>query len=412
MEKEYFSAITLMLAALTFLIFSYLRYSKQKKSLAVVESEFSPVDSLRRDCRRLNSEFADLQSKYRIGRRELKEFEKVIDTYHVGVGTMDVSTYKPLYDTRNLSELEQRLSEAVKGGKDLVKADSACRCHLGDDLRLNGKKGAAKTFINREIRLRIRCLDNEVKAAIAIVDWNNIGRLVERIHRKFTEINTDSKLVKIFLTEQYLAAKLLELRLSFEVQKLKADLKEEEREMRQRIREEQRDEERLKSEVAKVELQRQRMEILVEQELSKIDEATVVQRDRLALHQRELEILREKERRALSMAQQTRSGFVYIITNEASFGSGICKIGMTRRLDPNDRVKELGDASVPELFTVHHFIYTDDAPTLEKFFHDQLSEKRINQVNRRKEFFRVSPESALNLLDNYSGNFSLEEVEI
>ena len=103
----------------------------------------------------------------------------------------------------------------------------------------------------------------------------------------------------------------------------------------------------------------------MEQELAKISEATDVQKEKLALHQKELELLRAKEARAISLAQQTRAGYVYIISNATSFGEGICKIGMTRRLDPNDRVKELGDASVPELFTMHAFIYTEDAPTLE-----------------------------------------------
>jgi len=99
---------------------------------------------------------------------------------------------------------------------------------------------------------------------------------------------------------------------------------------------------------------------------------------------------------------------VYIISNTVSFGEGICKIGMTRRLDPNDRVKELGDASVPELFTVHAFIYTEDAPTLEKYFHGYFKDRRVNLVNRRKEFFHLAAEDALKALENYEGHYNLE----
>ena len=92
-------------------------------------------------------------------------------------------------------------------------------------LSLSVRKGAAKTFVNREIKLRIRCLDNEVKAAIAAVEWNNINRLIERVRRKFQEINDESKLVKIFLEKKYLDLKVRELRLNYEVKQLKESLK-------------------------------------------------------------------------------------------------------------------------------------------------------------------------------------------
>ena len=94
-------------------------------------------------------------------------------------------------------------------------------------------------------------------------------------------------------------------------------------------------------------------------------------------------------KRAESMAQKTRSGYVYIISNIGSFGEDVYKIGMTRRLEPMDRVKELGDASVPFSFDVHAMIYSEDAPALEKELHNKFNEKRINKVNLRKEFFNV-----------------------
>ena len=87
------------------------------------------------------------------------------------------------------------------------------------------------------------------------------------------------------------------------------------------------------------------------------------------------------------MAQQTKSGHIYIVSNMGSFGDDICKIGMTRRLDPLDRVKELGDASVPFTFDVHAIIYSEDAPSLEKRLHKKFGDGRVNLINHRKEFF-------------------------
>lgn len=90
------------------------------------------------------------------------------------------------------------------------------------------------------------------------------------------------------------------------------------------------------------------------------------------------------------MAQMTRRGHIYVISNIGSFGEGIYKIGMTRRLEPLDRVKELGDASVPFLFDIHAMIFSDDAPALEAELHRRFSEQRVNLVNLRKEYFNIS----------------------
>ncbi|MDT8375862.1 MAG: DUF4041 domain-containing protein [Mariprofundaceae bacterium] len=397
-----------LIVALAALIASALYRKKLQTQHNTLMIDYRPVETLKTEVITLSRTYSDLQEKYKDRRSTLQTFEGIISTYNLGLGTIDASAYKPLHDTQDVSVLEAELEKVKEKAKALVSAKRACISRLPSNMAINGRKGAAKTFVNREIRLRIRCLDNEVKAAIAAVEWNNINRLIERVKNKFQEINDESKLVKIFLEKDYLDLKVLELRLNYEIKQLKADLKEEEREERQRIREEERDEERVKKELEKAERDRVRMEKLVEQELAKISEATDAQKEKLALHQKELELLRAKEARAMSLAQQTRAGYVYIISNTTSFGEGICKIGMTRRLDPNDRVKELGDASVPELFTVHAFIYTEDAPTLEKYFHDYFKDRRVNLVNRRKEFFRLTPEDALKALEDYEGHYNLE----
>ena len=91
-----------------------------------------------------------------------------------------------------------------------------------------------------------------------------------------------------------------------------------------------------------------------------------------------------------------------------TFGEGMVKIGMTRRADPDERVKELGDASVPELFDVHAYIYSEDAPSLEKFLHNEFSKQRVNLVNHRKEFFKVDVQSVVKALDNYQEGYEIE----
>jgi Domain of unknown function (DUF4041)/T5orf172 domain len=111
-------------------------------------------------------------------------------------------------------------------------------------------------------------------------------------------------------------------------------------------------------------------------------------------------------------AANIRAGYVYVISNIGSFGENMIKIGMTRRLDPRDRVRELGDASVPFKFDVHAFIFSDDAVTLETQLHHRLEHCRVNQVNRRREFFRTSPTDVLALLKQVAGSHLLEFTDI
>lgn len=97
----------------------------------------------------------------------------------------------------------------------------------------------------------------------------------------------------------------------------------------------------------------------------------------------------ENSQRAISQAQLTKSGHVYVISNIGSFGENVFKIGMTRRLEPLDRIRELGDASVPFSFDVHALIYSEDAPALENELHKVFADHQVNRVNPRKEFFKV-----------------------
>ena len=172
-----------------------------------------------------------------------------------------------------------------------------------------------------------------------------------------------------------------------------------------------RDYERENQEAAKEEEMRRQAREAVQKQMdttilelkAKLEKANGEQRARLELEYQEKmgrltaqlqekdEKLREAadKKRALSMAQQTRSGHVYIISNVGSFGEDVLKIGMTRRLEPDDRIKELGDASVPFNFDVHAMIRSDDAPALERLLHERFDELRVNKVNYRKEFFRV-----------------------
>ncbi|CZU84611.1 GIY-YIG nuclease family protein [Enterobacter cloacae] len=127
-----------------------------------------------------------------------------------------------------------------------------------------------------------------------------------------------------------------------------------------------------------------------------------LERQRLELEQK-MQDVHQRYERAKSMAQLTKQGHVYVISNIGSFGENVFKIGMTRRLEPMERVKELSGAAVPFDFDVHAMISCDDAPALEKTLHDHLENYRMNRINLRKEFFRVELSRIINEVERHHG---------
>lgn len=236
--------------------------------------------------------------------------------------------------------------------------------------------------------------NGRVDAILSRVKHDNIGTLEQEIRDAFSLVNLNGEAFRnARVLPNYLDARLAELRWAVVVQELKLKEREEQRRIQEQIREEEkarRDYERAMQEAAKEE---ETIRKAMEKAREEAGHASAQDRAKfeaqLAELSHKLAEAQAKNQRALSMAQQTRSGHVYIISNVGSFGEDVLKIGMTRRLEPEDRIKELGDASVPFTFDVHAMIRSDDAPTLERSLHERFDEFRVNKVNYRKEFFRV-----------------------
>jgi hypothetical protein len=369
---------------------------------------YKPVSEIEEALKTAQSSYETLRSDYEKSRKALLANEKAHSLYIVGSGVADIAPCPPIPASVTLQDLEQKMKEVVDARKQLVRDKKACLNTNHGKMVVNGRKGAANTMFAREVRLRIRVFDDELKALLAMVSWNNVKRFELRLEASFKAINSVGPEMGVSLLPTYLQLGKRELRLKFDIDRLKQQIKEEQREERAFRREQERAEQQLARAAENARLDREKMERLVARELARIESATEEQRELLQLHQQELDVLVAEERRAVSMAQITRAGFVYVISNEASFGPGVCKIGMTRRLDPMDRVKELGDASVPALFDVHAFAYCEDAPVLEKFLHERFSQRRVNRVNWRKEFFYIEPQEALAALRTYPEPFALE----
>jgi hypothetical protein len=244
------------------------------------------------------------------------------------------------------------------------------------------------------IRFAVDAFNGRVDSILTEVGSENVGTLDQQIRDTFNLVNLNGAAFRnARILPFYLDARLAELKWAAAAHELKLK----EREEQLRIREQIREEERARREFEKALKEAQREEEVLKQALEKarkqVEAATAEEKARLERQMADLsQKLAEAEarsQRATSMAQQTRKGNVYIISNFGSFGEGVFKIGMTRRLEPMERIWELGDASVPFEFDVHAIIPSDDAPALEGDLHDAFEDCRLNHVNLRKEFFRV-----------------------
>lgn len=176
--------------------------------------------------------------------------------------------------------------------------------------------------------------------------------------------------------------------------------REEQRRIKEQIREEQRADRERQKELERLEAEENRIEKALSEALAKAKGEHNTEVDRLKQMLAEAEA---RAQRAKSQAQLTKAGFVYVISNIGSFGDGTYKVGMTRRQEPMDRVVELGDASVPFSFDVHMMISCEDAPALETALHRALNHVRVNKVNLRKEFFRISLDEIAALVEQHHG---------
>lgn len=244
------------------------------------------------------------------------------------------------------------------------------------------------------VRFVIDAFNGRVDSILSRVKSDNFGTLEQQIRDAYALVNHNGGAFRnARVTEAYLTARLDELRHASTVQALKERDREEQRRIREQIREEEkarREIERALKEAEKEEEALQKAMAKIQAQVAKAnDEQKAAFESQLMELRSKLTEAESRGQRALSMAQQTKAGHVYVISNIGSFGEHVYKLGMTRRLEPLDRVKELGDASVPFSFDVHAMIWSDDAPRLEAQLHKVFVQAQVNKVNPRKEFFKV-----------------------
>lgn len=303
--------------------------------------------------------------------------------------------YQPQYSFAELDQYKSRLEEIRNEQKEMIRKGTAATCAM--NWRVNGSEKEGKKLIAESIKQIIRNFNIECDICIGKVKFSNYENTQNRIYKAFEMQNRLNETNKISLSRRYLLLKLEELALAYEYQQKKK----EERELQRELREQQREEARIAKEIEAKRLELEKEQAHYENALKKINEQIAVEKSE-ERKQFLLERKEELDNNALDVDKALqdldyreanhRAGYVYIISNIGAFGENVYKIGMTRRLDPEDRISELSGAAVPFRFDVHAMIFSNDAPKLEAALHNAFADKKMNLVNGRKEFFRVTLE--------------------
>ncbi|BBM86335.1 DUF4041 domain-containing protein [Candidatus Uabimicrobium amorphum] len=245
------------------------------------------------------------------------------------------------------------------------------------------------------INFVLDAFNGKVDTILTKTKHNNYGKLKQQITDAYNLVNHNGKAFRNARIEpDYLNNRMQELKWAVAVNELQLQEREEQRRIKEIMREEEKARKEYEKAMKEAEKEERMLKKAMEQAQKKFNQASEEQKQKYEMELNELlsklSEAEQKNQRALSMAQQTKTGHVYIISNIGSFGEDVFKIGLTRRLDPLDRVKELGNASVPFLFDVHAMLYSEDSPALENEIHKKLASHQLNKINNRKEFFKVN----------------------
>ncbi|SFT45138.1 Meiotically up-regulated gene 113 [Chryseobacterium formosense] len=348
----------------------------------------------------------------------VRESKRIIENAENRAETIGGDAYRSLREANEIADRIQAMQNVIKGyGNEYLVPSYTLLDQLAEDfshkeagenlkkLRQNNKlmivnrQAGICEYMDEErqktaVDFVIDAYNGKVDSILATVRKDNYGILKQKIEDAFQLVNFNGKAFRnARISEVYHQARLEELKWAVVAQELRAMELEEQRQIREQIREEEKARKEFEKAIKEAEKEEQTLKRLIEKAEAQVSRANEEQKaifqQKLEELQGKLEAAEEKNQRAISMAQQTKTGNVYVISNIGSFGEHVYKIGMTRRLEPLDRVRELGDASVPFEFDVHAMIYSDDAPALERQLHKKFLKDQLNKINPRKEFFRL-----------------------
>jgi len=307
-----------------------------------------------------------------------------VGIYHYRHPLTDVVSYE-----RELKKIEGRIKEMVKKDGSAVLSAS--------HWTVNGSASEGRTMIRDFSKLMLRAFNAEADDLVHGLKPHKLENALDRLAKISQTIERLGKTMSIRISDAYFKLRVQELELTADYLHKEEEEKEAERVERARLKEERKVQQEIERERARLEKERQHYENALETLRANGDEEAAA---------RVSEQLAEAEQAVKEVdyrAENLRAGYVYVISNIGSFGERMIKVGMTRRLDPMDRIRELSDASVPFNFDIHALFFSKDAIGIETEMHHRLADLRVNTVNHRREFFRASPVEVRDVLCELAG---------
>jgi hypothetical protein len=360
---------------------------ENKKHNEYIASTNKELEKVKEETEKLKVYLKKLNSEASQKKNEIIVLDNQITLQEFGL-------YTPVYDFANSEEYKNKLELVRTKQKEMIRNDTAAT--YSTTFTLNNSAAQGKKMVKDNVKQILRSFNNECETLIDKAKFNNVEAIRSRIMKSYETLNKLNVLMNIKISNGYLELKLQELNLAYEYALKKQQEKEDEKERRAELREAAKLERELAEERKKIEKEQQHYQQALKNILEQLNNSTSENKAELEAKRAEIEgHLTEIDTSIKNIdyrESNQKAGYVYVISNIGAFGENVYKIGMTRRLDPMDRVDELGDASVPFNFDVHAMIFSDNAPALEAALHRAFENKKLNMINTRREFFNVTLE--------------------
>lgn len=322
----------------------------------------------------------------------IAERQRQLSLFDTEIFVQEYGLYKPSFEFANSDLYKERLKELREEQKMCIKNDTAASGNI--HWEVNGSAAKGRAMVNDNKKLLLRAFNVECDDIVANVKISNLDRSIERIYKISDQISKLGKTMSISIQPHYINLKVNEVKLALDFQQKKQQEKERQKELRAQEREEAKVLKEIEEERKRLKKEQSHYENALSAIMLQIEKNG--ETEDLLLKKEQLQGKIDDAQKAINdvdyRAANRKAGYVYIISNIGAFGENIYKIGMTRRLDPQERIDELSDASVPFNFDIHALIFTEDAPALEAALHSAFEERKLNKVNTRREFFSVSLE--------------------
>jgi len=358
------------------------------------------IGALRKNKENLEASLADLASQLQATRAELVETQELAMLQEVGI-----------YEFSEILDTAVAYQDRIKSIEESVKAANRTgggATTYAQGWTVNGSAKEGEHMVNETSKLMLRAYNGEVEDALRTLKPFKVPAAIDRLNKVRDSISKLGKTMQIEISSSYHKLRISEIELTGDFLEKQVQEKEEQKAIARKLKDEAKAQAEFEAEKAKhIKELAQHETVLKAAEKNGDERAIAESQAKIVEIQAAIKGVEER-------AANIKQGFVYVISNIGSFGEEVIKIGLTRRINYEDRIHELSDASVPFIFDIHAVIASEDAVALESKLHDALDEYRLNRVNSRKEFFRATPKMVKEKLEAIAGEHLLvfnEEAE-